>query len=107
MVFVAFGEILDTKPKGASEFVEMNWECNGKAVKKFIEKATETNEGVKLDGGSEMDHVILCPFWRCLKKPTNAPPEACSCLDERMGVFEAPIGYFKTSDKLRKMASAA
>ncbi len=24
-----------------------------------------------------------------------------------MGVFEAPIGYFKTSDKLLKMASAA
>jgi hypothetical protein len=106
LVLVAFGEFFDSKPKRQAS-VSMVWECNGKSVTKWIGKTDETTEQIQLEGGAEIEHVTVCPYWRCLQKPASAPVDARPCLEQRTGTFEAPLGYFKTQDKLLKMQSTA
>ena len=106
LVLVAFGEFFDSKPKHQAA-VSMVWECNGKSVTKWVCKTDEPTEQIQLEGGAEIDHVTVCPYWRCLHKPASAPVDARPCLEQRIGTLEAPLGSFKTQDKLLKMQSSA
>ena len=105
LVLLPFGDIREKKPSSLmSEPIKI--ECQSRKTTLYIERPANfrtVSEVHAAEGGVELEHRVICPYWWCSNRNELATPELQPNLVLERGSISQALCFWKTDCKAFKV----